>query len=88
MERSLTALELVLAVAERGNTNSASDAGVAGLMGYAAAQGAYYNILINLNSISDEEWITKIKKNSDDIMKKAKELSDKITKTMLFKLKA
>jgi glutamate formiminotransferase/formiminotetrahydrofolate cyclodeaminase len=46
-------LELAKEVAEIGNVNSLSDAGVAGLTALAGAEGAYYNVLINLESLKD-----------------------------------
>jgi glutamate formiminotransferase/formiminotetrahydrofolate cyclodeaminase len=47
LERSRTAAELALAVAWKGNRNSLSDAGVAGLAAALCAEGALYNVLIN-----------------------------------------
>jgi formiminotetrahydrofolate cyclodeaminase len=46
--------ELALAVAERGNTNAASDAGVAALLAEAGCVGASYNVRINVGSLSDK----------------------------------
>ncbi|MBU1072669.1 cyclodeaminase/cyclohydrolase family protein, partial [bacterium] len=52
-------LELAAEVAEIGNANSLSDAGVAALCAGSGAEGAYYNVLINLASLAglpqDEE---------------------------------
>jgi glutamate formiminotransferase/formiminotetrahydrofolate cyclodeaminase len=45
--------ELALAVAERGNTNAASDAGVAALLAEAGCVGASYNVRINVGSMTD-----------------------------------
>lgn len=86
LEKSITALDLALAVAERGNQNSLSDAGVAGLTGYTAAMGAYYNVLINLGSIKDENWVKKTKETAETLTKKAKELADSIESIALTKL--
>jgi glutamate formiminotransferase/formiminotetrahydrofolate cyclodeaminase len=52
----LEAVSLSLVVAEKGNTNSASDAGVAALMGRAGVEGAVLNVLINLGSVKDEAF--------------------------------
>ncbi|MFO7653846.1 MAG: glutamate formimidoyltransferase [Candidatus Krumholzibacteriia bacterium] len=46
-------LELAEEIARIGNENSLSDAGVAGLTAMAAAEGAYYNVLINLQSLQE-----------------------------------
>ena len=48
MEKCLDALKLSKEVALTGNKNSISDAGVAGLTAQAGAEGAYYNVMINL----------------------------------------
>ncbi|MBN2800650.1 MAG: glutamate formimidoyltransferase [Deltaproteobacteria bacterium] len=53
LERAAEALELV-AVAARGNKNARSDAGVAALTAEVAAEGAWYNVLINLSGLRDE----------------------------------
>ena len=50
-EHACALLPHVLAMAERGNSNAASDAGVASLMATAAAKGAVFNVIINLNSL-------------------------------------
>ena len=48
MKAALKVLKLTLVVADKGNENSITDAGVAGLMGKAAVDGAAYNVLVNL----------------------------------------
>jgi glutamate formiminotransferase/formiminotetrahydrofolate cyclodeaminase len=45
--------ELALAVAERGNTNAATDAGVAALMAEAGCVGASYNVRVNVVALGD-----------------------------------
>ncbi len=52
----LDAMQLSLVVAEKGNTNSASDAGVAALMARAGVEGAVLNVLINLGSVKDDSF--------------------------------
>ena len=46
--------ELAATVAEKGNTNAASDAGVAALLAEAACKGASYNVRINVASLDDK----------------------------------
>jgi len=52
----LQAIEIAGEVARKGNVNSASDAGVAALMGRAGAEGAALNVLINLGAVKDEAF--------------------------------
>ena len=47
--------ELALLVAQKGNTNAASDAGVAALLAEAGCVGASYNVRINVASLSNKE---------------------------------
>jgi glutamate formiminotransferase/formiminotetrahydrofolate cyclodeaminase len=56
LRRTRDAAGLARVVAESGNKNSASDAGVAALNARAAAEGAYLNIKINLPGIADEAF--------------------------------
>jgi glutamate formiminotransferase/formiminotetrahydrofolate cyclodeaminase len=46
--------DLALAVAERGNTNATSDAGVAALLAEAGCVGASYNVRINVAALGDK----------------------------------
>lgn len=52
LERTLALLARVGEIARIGNQNSLSDAGVAALAAHAAAEGAYYNVLINLGALA------------------------------------
>jgi formiminotetrahydrofolate cyclodeaminase len=62
LERTLPVFDLAQQAAEKGNPNSLSDAGVAGLCAMAAAKAAYYNVLINLNGMEgDEDWCGEIR---------------------------
>jgi len=61
------AAELARRVFEKGNKNSASDAGVAALNARAAAEGAYFNIKINLAGISDRKFVSEISAEAENI---------------------
>ncbi len=82
LEKSKEAAELALQVAINGNTNSLSDSGVAGLTAVAAATGAYYNVLINLEGISDPKFIEKMKGESLHLLKEIKEIGNKTSEVM------
>lgn len=66
-------LPLVEAVAERGNVNSLSDAGVAALALRAAAGGALLNVLINLPGLSDREYIDRTSREGMAVLKEVNE---------------
>lgn len=57
MKLSLDAMHLARTVAEKGNKNSISDAGVAALMLQAACSSAALNVRINLQSLKDESFV-------------------------------
>jgi glutamate formiminotransferase/formiminotetrahydrofolate cyclodeaminase len=67
LRRSRDAAELARVVAEKGNTNSLSDAGVAALAARTAAEGAYLNVIINLPGIEDEKFKSEISKEAGKV---------------------
>ena len=64
LERSVEAVGLAKSAAAKGNRNSISDAGVAGLAGQAAGEGAYYNVLINLAGIKDKAFSDRVRRKA------------------------
>lgn len=86
LERARTILDLAREVAERGNPNSLSDAGVAALMAHAAAQGAHYNVLINLASIDDAAWVGQTRARADTAIKEAHTKASIVARRMEEKL--
>jgi len=80
LERSLDLLKLASRTAHKGNRNSLSDAGVAALAARTAAEGAYYNVRINLPAIQDREFRAKIKRQAASLRKKACRLAEGINK--------
>ncbi len=86
LKYSLRALELAKKAALEGNINSISDAGVAALTAYAASEGAYYNIKINLKSIRDTDFSDKIEKEVNQILNKIKDMTREVRKLVLEKL--
>jgi formiminotetrahydrofolate cyclodeaminase len=59
-EKSLEVLSLVKVVAEKGNVNSISDAGVGALMAKSAMDGAILNVRINLSGLQDKNFVKKL----------------------------
>lgn len=80
LESSVEALKLAQRAALHGNKNSISDAGVAGLLAFAAAEGAFYNILINLPGIQDKSFKSKTKRQATNLKKKASGLDKALKK--------
>ena len=87
LEKSIDALSLAREIALKGNKNSLSDAGVAGLTAQAAAEGGYYNIKINLPNLQDNEFKSKIKKQAASLKKKAVKLGDELRELIEKELK-
>jgi glutamate formiminotransferase/formiminotetrahydrofolate cyclodeaminase len=73
LRRSWEAAQIARTIAESGNKNSVSDAGVAALAARVAAEGAYLNVVINLPGIADEEFKADTLKEAKDIRKKVVE---------------
>jgi glutamate formiminotransferase/formiminotetrahydrofolate cyclodeaminase len=79
LKHTIEAFDLAKAVAERGNKNSVSDAGVAAVMAKACAEGAYYNVKINLPNIADKEYVRKSLAEADAALALAREKAAEVT---------
>ena len=82
LKKSVEALSLAKEVVLKGNKNSLSDAGVAGLTAQTAAEGAYYNIKINLPNIQDTRFKAKMRKEAVSLKNKAAKLGQEIRDLM------
>jgi glutamate formiminotransferase/formiminotetrahydrofolate cyclodeaminase len=87
LKRSVDLLRLAKEVAKKGNKNSVSDAGVAGLAAQAAADGAYYNIRINLPGIKDAAFKKATAREADELRKKAEQVGGELRRLMRRELK-
>jgi glutamate formiminotransferase / formiminotetrahydrofolate cyclodeaminase len=58
MELTLGCMDIIMAMAEAGNPNSVSDAGVAALCARSAVMGAYLNVRINAKDFTEKEIIS------------------------------
>jgi glutamate formiminotransferase/formiminotetrahydrofolate cyclodeaminase len=86
LENSVKALEIVKEVALHGNKNSISDAGVAALTAGAGAEGAFYNVKINLPNIEDMTFKTETNEKAEDLLKKAQTIASEIREIILKEL--
>jgi glutamate formiminotransferase/formiminotetrahydrofolate cyclodeaminase len=80
LERTHTTLELSRATAEKGNPNSLSDAGVAGLASLTCAEGAYYNVLINLNGMARDSWVDKTRARAKALVDESRSRAAELAK--------
>jgi len=67
--------ELALAVAERGNTNAASDAGIAALLAEAGCVGASYNVRINVAALDDKSRGASLSEESRRLVERTRDLA-------------
>jgi len=86
MKTSFDSIEVIMKMAEEGNPNSISDAGVAMHCARAAIMGAFLNVKINCKDLDDEKYVKKILKSSNDIIDKTNVLEQKILKIVEDKL--
>lgn len=71
-------MEFTSKVVEKGNKNAISDGAVAAMMARTAVLGALYNVKINLQSIRDEDFVSRISKQVHELESKAIEEEKKI----------
>ena len=86
MQASFKVFELCKAMAEEGNPNSVSDAGVGVLAARAAVLGAGLNVKINASGLKDRETADKLVGEANELIKKANELESEIMKIVEEKL--
>lgn len=83
---SLEALKLAKEVSRIGNINALSDAGVAALTALAAAKAANFNILINLQGITDKDFKDKTLAEASDLIEKCVGLNEEVEKDVCSRL--
>lgn len=87
LERTTELIRLAQKMAEFGNPNSLSDAGVAGLTARSCAEGAYYNVLINLGGLDDDAaWGKKQRTKAEANLAKCREKAEALAKFVERKL--
>lgn len=86
MKISYESLFLIKLMAENGNPNSVSDAGVGALCAKAAVEGAYMNVKINASSLSDKTLASQKISEAEKILTDAKISEAEILKIVYSKL--
>lgn len=80
METSLKSMDIIQKMAEIGNPNSVTDAGVGALCARTAVIGAFLNVKINCKDFDDNEFVTDILAKGEAIVAKAMAKESEILK--------
>ena len=86
MQASYKVFELCKAMAEKGNPNSVSDAGVGVLAARAAVLGAGLNVKINASGLKDKVTANKLVTEANELIKKANKAEKEIIEIVENKL--
>ena len=78
MQTAYQSLEVIQAMANIGNPNSLSDAGVGALCARTAVYGAFLNVRINAGGLADKDYAKKITEQAVAILEKAKDKESEI----------
>ncbi len=71
MQASWSSMEIIQAMAETGNPNSVSDAGVGALCARSAVMGAFLNVRINAAGCDDKDFVARMIAEGEGIQQKA-----------------
>ncbi len=88
MQASLDSFEVIKAMADFGNPNSVTDAGVGALCARAAIHGAYMNVQINTMDLEDKAFVTAILEKGKVMTEQADALEAEIRATVNSKIQA
>lgn len=87
LRRGSDLLSLAEQALEKGNSNSLSDTGVAGLTALASAEGAYFNVLINLKGFeSGDVYATSTRKEADQLIEEIRKKAENLRTTVISRL--
>ena len=78
MQTAYESINVMRAMAENGNPNSVSDAGVGALCALTAVEGAYLNVKINAAGIHDQAFTSSLLAKAEEVMNQAKQCRDAI----------
>ncbi len=86
VRRALDVLKLTRIAVEHGNASAISDAGVAGIMALAAAQGASLNVDVNVIGLRDLEEGDRYRRDNAELMREARQVADEIDRFVRSKI--
>ena len=86
MKQCYECMSVAKAMAEIGNPNSVTDAGVGALAARAGVMGAFLNVKINAAGLEDKEFEAQIIREGEAIVEKANELEAEILKIVNSKI--
>ncbi len=78
MQQAYQSMDVIKAMAEIGNPNSASDAGVAALCARSAVMGAFMNVRINASGYDDKDFVTQLIQQGYELEAKTQSLEAEI----------
>ena len=78
MLRSFESMEIIKAMAEIGNPNSVTDAGVGALAARSAVMGAFLNVKINASGLHDKVFVEEMLSAGNQLQEKAKAMETEI----------
>lgn len=73
---------LLEAMTTEGNPNSVSDAGVGAICAFAAIEGAWLNVMINLSGIKDKEVAGAFRKEADELIAQSRGAKERIVEVV------
>lgn len=81
LELAVEMAEIAVDVAEKGNPNAVTDAAAGAIAAKAAADTAYYNVMINLESIEDEKFVERVGSKAYNLKQKAEKVKAQVIDT-------
>lgn len=88
MKKSFETMEILKAMAETGNPNSVSDAGVGALAARSAVMGAFLNVKINASGLNDKAFVASVIAEGTEIERNAKLMEEQILEIVNQKINA
>lgn len=86
MKTALKSMNMIQKMAEIGNPNSVTDAGVGVLCARTAVYGAYLNVKINLGGLKDKDYVNEIILAAEGLLKQAIDIETMVLKVVESKL--